>query len=567
VTSPISHDETSSATLTRRTILGAAAGGAAVVASGWGAGPAVADTAVGAYGTVSRTAAPLNRRPPALATTPLKPKQLAGSNAVDHLLRRATYGLTPELTKEARSVGAATWLEAQLNPAHIVDTVCNSVMKRFPLLNLTAAQARTAFPKSSWDIMESLTAATVARAVWSQRQLFEVMVDFWGNHLNVTCPSSDVWDSRHLYDRDVIRKYALGKFSDMLWASATHPAMLHYLNNASSSKDDPNENYGRELLELHTVGVDAGYSEAEMRASGLVMTGFSVRYSWETGYSAPIGAFQFKQAHNYLEDAASQPLAIAGWTSPKPPVPDGYAVAKSYLAYLAGHRFTAYRIARKLAIRFVSDNPSEGLVRKLADVYLSNDTAVIPVLRALFASREFTTSMGAKIRRPYEDVIASVRALGMQPDAIDPVNNPEGIKGIQSLRWMCETLGHSPMAWPLPNGYPDVVTSWQSAAGTLSRWNSHADLSGHWWPKELTVPATYPRSLLPATLPATYGELVSGLAQTLIGTPIRAEHITAVLTFFGVTASDQPKETHAAITWRLPNLITLLLDSPYHGVR
>ena len=128
--------------------------------------------------------------------------------------------------------------------------------------------------------MFDLSVSTLARAAWSKRQLLEVMVDFWSNHLNVTNPSDSVWSTRHDYDRTVIRKHALGKYSDMLLASATHPAMMTYLNNAESTKDQPNENYGRELLELHSVGVDAGYSEEEMYNSALIMTGFGI--DWDT---------------------------------------------------------------------------------------------------------------------------------------------------------------------------------------------------------------------------------------------------------------------------------------------
>ena len=124
--------------------------------------------------------------------------------------------------------------------------------------------------------MNDVLLSTVARALWSKRQVFEVMVDFWSNHLNVTCPSDGVWDNRHLYDRDVIRKHALGSFKDMLVASAKHPSMLVYLNQAESTKDAPNENYGREVLELHTVGVDAGYDENDIYNSAKILTGLTL---------------------------------------------------------------------------------------------------------------------------------------------------------------------------------------------------------------------------------------------------------------------------------------------------
>ena len=146
----------------------------------------------------------------------------------------------------------------------------DTLARRYPRQSLAVWQARDQLaPDDRWALMEEAVDLHIARAAWSRRQLLEVLADFWSNHLNVTCPSSDVWDSRHLYARDVVRKHALGTFSDMLVASARHPAMLAYLDNATSSKKAPNENHGRELLELHTVGVDGGYTEKDVRSSAL----------------------------------------------------------------------------------------------------------------------------------------------------------------------------------------------------------------------------------------------------------------------------------------------------------
>ena len=198
-----------------------------------------------------------------------------------HLLRRATFGPTPTSLRRSRSRAARPGSTTSSNPSTIDDSACDKLIAdRFPRVNWTIPQARDGLEPFSWDLMYDVAAATIARAAWSKRQLFEVMVDFWSNHLNVTNPSDRVWDNRHDYDRQVIRKHALGRFEDMLIASATHPAMLLYLNNADSTKDNPNENYGRELLELHTVSVDGGYNEQDMRNSTLIMTGFSV--NWET---------------------------------------------------------------------------------------------------------------------------------------------------------------------------------------------------------------------------------------------------------------------------------------------
>nr|BFE69595.1 hypothetical protein GCM10020092_028960 [Actinoplanes digitatis] len=162
-------------------------------------------------------------------------------------------------------------------------------MSRFPLIGLSIDEIRSGVragtTRYGWDTMLQLGFATTARAVWSERQLFEVMVDFWSNHLNVTNPSADVWDNRHDYDRTVIRQHTFGRFADMLKAAARHPAMLTYLDNRFSTRTAPNENYGRELLELHTVGL--GYKESDVRNAARLLTGLTV--DWDTGryrYSA-----------------------------------------------------------------------------------------------------------------------------------------------------------------------------------------------------------------------------------------------------------------------------------------
>jgi len=285
--------------LSRRRLLGLAAAGAAVAATA-----PVLDAAL-AYAATPPAADPLL-----------------------HLLRRTTYGLTPALVAEARQLGADGWLTQQLQPASIDDPACDGYLARYPRLTHSIAQVRGELSLGSWDVMQDLGEATLLRAAWSRRQLQEVMVEFSSNHLNVTGPSSDVWDCRHRFDADVIRPNALGRFSDLLVASSLHPAMLHYLNNDVSTKASPNENFGRELLELHTVGVDAGYSEAEMRSSALVMTGCTT--------DAVTGEFVYRPRWHYIG-----PVGVLGWSSANPTGPGGLDVTKAYLRYLAGHRQTA----------------------------------------------------------------------------------------------------------------------------------------------------------------------------------------------------------------------------------
>jgi uncharacterized protein (DUF1800 family) len=462
-----------------------------------------------------------------------------------HLLRRATYGPTTASLAHIRKIGRNAWIEEQLAPSSIRDKSCAKLMStRFPGLKWSIAQANTHVPAFAWDLMFDLGTATLARACWSSRQLGEVMVDFWSNHLNVTNPSDTGWNCRHDYDRHVIRHYALGRFVDMLKASAQHPAMLQYLNNAESSKTSPNENYGRELLELHTVGVDGGYTETDMRNSALVLTGLSVDGSSQ---------YVYRPTWHY-----TGPIQVMGWSSSNATGAGGYAVAMSYLDYLAHHPATAKRIATKLCERFVSDSPPASLVNALAATYLANGTAMVPVLRQLFRSSGFAGSIGAKVRRPMEDLVATVRALGIRPDS-------SGKAGMQDFYWMLDDLGNSPGAWPQPNGYPDVAASWASAGGTLGRWNDHMSLAAHWWPDKLRRPSL--ASYLPKPLPATHGALVQDLAKRLVFRSLPAAQRNAICGFLGVGSSTPLHSSSEAVGWRLPYVMALILDTPSHEVR
>jgi uncharacterized protein (DUF1800 family) len=393
-------------------------------------------------------------------------------------------------------------------------------------------------------LMSDLGMAHLSRAVWSKRQLFEIMVDFWSNHLNVTNYADNVGINRHDYDRVVIRKHALGRFDEMLAASAVHPAMLYYLNNAESTKDNPNENYGRELLELHTVGVAAGYTEKDMRNSVMIMTGFGV--DWETGL------FLYSPESHYQGS-----VRVLGFHDHNKSV-HGKPVGMRYLHYLAHHPETAKHIAYKLCLRFVSDDPPKALVNSLAHTYLANNTDIRPVLHKLFTSSVFERSIGKKTRRPFEDIAATLRVLGYKPDK-------KGTDGIQGLYYMCGDLGHAPLVWSMPNGYPDEASAWQSAGNTLERWNDHMSLAAHWWPSTLVQPDLL--KLLPKKLPKTYGKFVDVLAQRLVFRTLADDHRKAVLTFLEKKASDQLNATDAAVTWRLSQVVALILDSPYHGIR
>ena len=185
----------------------------------------------------------------------------------------------------------------------------------YPTTVMTTAQIRTAVKQNEWDAMRELGHATLARQMWSSRQLYEVMVDFWANHINITNPFDGGWDVRTAHDREVIRRFALGRYADMLAVSARSPAMMRYLDNASSHKKSVNENYGRELLELHSVGIGAKYTEADVRHSAYIMTGRTVDNE---------GVFRYESRRHWTGK-----VKVLGFSHENKSAADGLAVGDS----------------------------------------------------------------------------------------------------------------------------------------------------------------------------------------------------------------------------------------------
>jgi uncharacterized protein (DUF1800 family) len=484
-----------------------------------------------------------------------KPKPKPKVGAVEHLLRRATYGATPAQVTQVRNEGIEVWLDKQLAPGKIADPAINKLMALpdWSSLTLNSWQVRQRYAGQfgTWDVMQDLVEAHIARAAWSNRQLFEVMVDFWSNHFNVTCPSSDVWDNRHLFDRDVIRKYSLGKFSDMLMAVGKSPAMLQYLGNAQSNAangNDPNENWGRELLELHTVGVTAGYKQTDVHNSALILSGLTVEPDG--------GEFIYAPWMHYVGK-----VKVMGFSATNHDADAGEALAMSYLSYLAHHPSTARHLATKLAIRFVSDTPPASLVTKLAATYLKNKTAIAPVLKQLFLSHEFAASVDQKVRRPFEDMIATIRALRIEPPKY-------GTQGIEELYYLSTSTGQPPLAWAPPNGYPDVAGAWASSSSTLAKWNLHLTLASEAYPNNALLTYTPLGNLLPPSLPKTYSALVLDIGATLNVPTLNSTQIAGICQYFGVKPTQAPVSTDAFLqSWGLPTVFAMILDSSHQAER
>ena len=314
----------------------------------------------------------------------------------------------------------------------------------------------------------------MGRAVWSSRQLFEVMVDFWSNHLNIPTPAEKGSNGAAPVRRRRDPPLRARPLRDMLVTSAVHPSMLDYLDNANSTGREPNENYARELLELHTLGVHGGYTERDIKQAALLLTGWEL--SDETGMP------RFKSERHY-----SKPVKILGVTYANG---RGTVGRKSAESYVRADRQPP--LDRPLPRPQARDpvrrrRPAAVAGRQAGRDLPRSKTAIAPVLREIFGSPEFAESGSLKVRRPYERVVATMRTLGVKTG-----DDPQGLR---DLYYLLDSSGHKPLAWPMPNGYPDVATSWQSPAAALDQLNITPRSCTAGTPNKLALPG--PKKILP----------------------------------------------------------------------
>jgi uncharacterized protein (DUF1800 family) len=493
-------------------------------------------------------------RAPAAAKVPpgvtiKQPPTILSLDPALHVARRAAWGPTPALVAQIRKLGVTAWLERQLKPSSIPDTAMATYLKPFDTLGATPVRLRAMNEVRSkqnyWYAHDQLESAAIARATWSERQLFEVLVDFWHSRLHVAAHLDKTRDTLNHYDTAVIRKHAFGRFSDMLWAMITHPAMILYLDNQNNTKDGGNQNLGRELLELHTVGVDAGYKQADVEAAARLLTGLSI--------DPNSLAFVYRPEQHHVGG-----VKVFGHVYPNATASGGLATVRSLINTLAMHPKTAHYLALDLARRFVSDAPSERLVKELAAVYLKNRTAIVPVLRALFRSPEFVKSVGQKYRRPFEHVVASMRALGMRMG-----DQAQYAQSLADLRYGLDALGQAPLGCPTPDGFKDFQRPWLSSAGVLGRWNLDMSLAGQ-WRKGFSAPDVT-GMLKGAT---TYGAAVDLLYARLTFQKPSAAQRTALLAFAGHAAGGTLDAQAKNTDYRLRvQLVTLILGGPHNQLR
>jgi len=462
------------------------------------------------------------------------------------LLSRFSFGVTPQLSKDANAAGGARrWLNDQMQPDRISDGFGTNLLDWFPGLqhsprDLVRRADEGIYPTER--VNADFGRWTLLRRTYSRRQLLEVMTDFWSNLLHVPVPELKSWPHRLRYDA-MLRRNALGSFETMLHEAITHPAMGGYLDNAKSTKDNPNENLGRELLELHTVGVDAGYDEDQVKTSGLILTGYRV------------DVFKTFDAYYAPSDHYTGPVSVMGFSDPNADA-DGRPTVRRYLSYLAHHPATARRVARRMCVRFVSDDPSAALVTHVADAFSRSGTDIKATLKALVDHPEFADSPD-KIRTPVEDAIATYRALRVR--AQQPTSDASFAN---ELLWQTANMGQRPFDWKRPDGFPDVGNAWTGVSRMLNSFRVHHLLAGGYQPSR-DVSYVDPQDWLPR-LPATLGEVVDSISRRLLARPANDTLQQAISIRLGMERSTRIRSRDDMPEWRMVRLLASVLDTPAH---
>src|SRR5688500_17227057 len=444
-----------------------------------------------------------------------EPREQTADQQVRHVLNRLAFGARPGDVDRVRSLGVDRWIALQLQPSRIRDTVPERIARALPTLALSSRELLERYPppqvvraqmrrsdmsredslelrrsaQESRRVLAEMQIAKVARATVSERQLEEVLVDFWENHFTVFAGKGPERYFIAAYEREAIRPHALGRFRDLLGAVAKSPAMLFYLDNWQSSVEEGrpaldcglrladcgqgragrrrnpqsaisnrprglNENYARELLELHTLGVDGGYSQQDIINVARAFTG------WTLEQPRRSGGFIFRPA---MHDAGEK-VVLGQRLGAGRGMEDGEQV----LDIVAGHPSTARFIATKLSRRFVSDEPPATLVERAAETYRRTNGDIREVVRTIVTSQEFFASAAyrAKVKSPFELVVSALRAMNAAPDMT-----------ARSAQVVAR-LGQPLFLHQAPNGWPERGDAWINTGSILNRINFGLAMAG-----------------------------------------------------------------------------------------
>jgi uncharacterized protein (DUF1800 family) len=509
-----------------------------------------------------------------------------------HALNRLAFGPRPGDVDAVMKDGVNTWIEQQLHPEAIPDRAVEARIAALPTMTMSNAQivktyyepvlmARKKANAEAKDgevdkeqarreymrdvppdqrpqvVMNDLLTERIVRAAESDRQLNEVMVDFWMNHFNVFAGKGIDRFLLTSYERDVIRPHIWGRFEDLLMSTAKSPAMLFYLDNARSvaaPENRPliaqrlgarpmqlknrqgglNENYAREIMELHTLGVDGGYTQKDVTELARVLTGWTITGQRDGGEGA---AFIFRPM---LHDAGSKTVLGVQF-----PPGGGIGEGEKMIHVLAHHRATAHHIALKLCERLVADDPSRALVDRVAAKFLASDGDLRETVRAVISSPEFwgPKAYRAKVKSPFEYAISAVRAVNAQITDATPI--------ARALQQIGEPLyGAQP-----PTGYSDKADVWINTGALMNRLNFALALASN------KLPGVHGDvvALIPAKEAADASHSVEALAQALTGGSLTEE--TRNIIKSRIIERKSPAEDPWDNT-QLPTVAGLILGSP-----
>lgn len=446
--------------------------------------PALLSVLAAACGSTHAPAVPVSEHQ---SSVPSPSGQLAKtSKSVDlltidqarHLLNRATFGPHTSDIQTLQKVPFSAWLDEQLSPPLDEDDErLRLALEPYKNSTLSPSQLIAHYQKTGPEplapprlirtkkstvnyrqLLLDMQMHQLTRQLLSKYQLREVMTDFWANHFNVYARKSDVKLVVNSYINQAIRPRALGRFDRLLIATAKHPAMLIYLDNATSVKEQktktgrrgPNENYARELLELHTLSVHGGYDQSDVKEAARAFTGWGVE-------SLPRSEFTYifrPQVH----DNGTKVVLNRAYKQ------RGEEEGLDLLRALARHPKTAQHLAYKLCQRFVADEAPPSCVDDVTKSYLKNEGEMTEVLRTLFSHPTFwkDSTRSGKFKTPLQFAISAARAVNGAPDG-----------GTNFARQLAE-LGQDPYMQAIPTGYSDLATAWNNSAGLLSRFRFSA---------------------------------------------------------------------------------------------
>src|SRR6266566_2985904 len=414
---------------------------------------------------------------------PTRTSALTPHDSALHALNRLAYGPRPGDVDRVAAAGVARWIERQLDPDAIDDPALGQRERRFTILALDRGDLARVYFDAQRERRERNLAAgaaadnmsapdapgpkeqtgrrlggqfmdlTVTRAALSERQLYEVMVDFWTNHFNVFLGKGADRFLLPDYVEHVIRPHALGRFEDLLIATAESPAMLFYLDNWESVTLGLNENYARELLELHTRGVDGGYTQQDVINVARIFTGWSIKRPRQGG------DFEF---HEWAHDEGEKQVLGVRFQA-------GHGMDEGIrlLKLLANQPATMHHVSHQLCERFVSDDPPDGCVDDAVAAWKRSGGDLREVLRAIFTSPDFWAprTLGGKVKTPLEFVVSAARVVGADPDT-----NPR-------LAQLVARLGEPLYLHVAPDGYPEKQDAWVNSGALLDRMNAAVALA------------------------------------------------------------------------------------------